>query len=229
MIFWIVWFIIGIVFAIVFAAVLVPRVMLRTYAATLPVSDRVTERQEGRSCDEIAVQPSRTAREYISSYRITRDETGVFFQGELAEKRAYLLYELVVYGANNAIISILRVKEKFNDGRLTKRVRLPDGTDYCTLRILCADDSPLPAERRAFSLRYALWLALECIVFAIAVDLLLWLSATFALRALENFTMDTNFPPAVWAQLLGYPALAVSVSVAAASLFKFFVIRRRNK
>ena len=226
MAFWIVWLVMGIAFILFFSAMVIPKLMLKTYAATLPVRVKALERTSNEYGDTITFSPPSSVRRYIRRYRVGHDENGVFFCGELAAKVAFAEYELTVYGADNDIIRILRIKEKFNGGETTAITRLPDQTDYVTLRLVCIDDSPVPAERRAFNLSYAIWLTVLCLSLVLAVDLMLWLIVTFVLRYMDGFTMALTLPVGTWAALLGFTALAIVFVTCLISLGGFFIRRK---
>lgn len=228
MVFWIVWLIIGIFFIVVFSVTMVPKIMLKTYAATLPVRVKTLERYSDRYGNVVVYSPAKQVRKYIKNYRIGTDEKGAYFIGEWAKPFAYAEYELTVYGEDNSIIEILRIKEKFNGGINTHRTRLPEGADYATLRVVCIDDNPIPAERRSFNLRYALWLAALCFCLSLSVDLLLWLGGTFVLRCLDQFSMTLSLPVNIWAEILGFAALFTAAITCAISLGRFFLRRRRE-
>lgn len=226
--FWIVWFALGISFVVLFICVVLPKVMLKTHAATLPIRDRSLERRTGEHGAVIFYEPAPSIRPYIKSYRVGTDERGVYFQGEWGRKIAFAKYELIVFNAANEIIETVRVKEKFNSDRMTHVTRLPKGTDFVSLRLLCVDDAPFPDERRPFNVKYCLWLILECLSLAVTVDLFLWLAATLLLRILDNFTMVLTLPARGWVILLGYTAAIVVALTATLSILHFFLLRRRR-
>ncbi len=226
---WIIWFVMGICFVAVFAVMVFPKLMLRTYAATLPVRDRTVGRETDGHGEVLVCEPSALSRRYIRSYRVGRDKEGMYFRGERAKRAAFLAYDLIVFGASNTILQILHVKEKFNSDPFTETVRLPKRTDLVILRVVCADDTPFPPERRPFNARYALWLTLLSLSLAFTVDLFLWLCVTFACRILDRFTMTVSLPLSSWAALLGVTALAVVAVCWAVSLARFFLLRGRGK
>lgn len=228
MAFWIVWFIIGLVFVAVFTVLAIPRIMLKTHAATLPVRDKVTERFSNEHGAIFVYTPCASARKFIKSYRIAHDEKGLFFQGEWACKNAFIEYELTVYNAESDILEILHIKEKFNGRHKTHITRLPPKADYVSLRIVCADDEPLTPERSHFNARYAIWLSVLCVSIAATVDILVWLVMLFIIRCMDNFTMTLSLPANVWAGTLIVTAITVMGAVAILSLGKFFLTRKKG-
>lgn len=228
MAFWIVWLVIGIFFILLFCATVIPKIMLRTYAATLPVRVKAVGRYEDKYGDVVVFSPPSQVRKYIKSYLVGSCEKGMYFRGEWAKTAAYVEYELTVYGADNSVLEILRVKEKFNGGQYTRDTFLPAGTDYVTLRIVCVDDDPIPAERRAFNPKYALWLTALSLCIAVSADLILWLGGTFALRCLDRFTMELSLPASSWAAILGFTALAAVAVTWLISLGGFFMRKKRK-
>lgn len=207
--------IIGTAFIVAFTAVLVPKIIFRLCAKVMPVRAQVSERFSDAFGEVVVYTTAAAARKYIKSYRIGRNSAGLYFRGEWNNKAACVEYRLTVYGANDGIIDILRVKEKFNCGKYTAEVALPEGTDYVTLTVLCADDSPIPVSRRPLGAGCAVWTGVLCLYMAAACDVLLWLVLTFVLRCKDRFTMTYDFPAAVWAAILGYTALAVVAVIAA--------------
>lgn len=226
--FWIVWFALGVCFVVMLVCMVLPKVMLKTHVATLPIRDRSLEKRAGGHGAVISYEPAESVRPYIRSYRIASDERGMYFEGEWGRKIAFVKYELIVFNAASEIIETVRVKESFNGGSTTHITRLPKDTDFVSLRLLCVDDTPFPDERCEFNGKYCLWLSLQCIAFAATVDLVLWLAATLVLRLLDNFTMVLTLPAGVWAALLGYSAAGVVFVTAALSLLRFFLMRRRR-
>lgn len=228
MIFWIIWQTVGTLFIILFTIAVIPKVMLKSYAATLPVRVKALERFSDDYGDVAVYATSPSVRKYIKSYRIARNANGTYFRGEWSKAVAVAEYELAVYGADDRIMDVIRVKEKFNCGKSTHDTYLPQGVDYVTLRVLCVDGDPLPAERRKFNFSYACWLALLCICIVFAADIFLWLTTTFVLRWLDGFTMKFNLTVAEWAALLGFPALAITVTTCTISLCKFFFRKKEG-
>lgn len=210
---------------LLFSVTIIPKVMLKSYAATLPVRVKVLERFSDAFGEVVVYAPSAAARKYVKNYRIAKNERGVYFRGEWEKKAAYAEYELTVYGSDNKVLEVLHVKEKFNGGKTTHATYLHKDADYVTLRVLCVDDTPLPDERRKFNFGYACWLAVLCISLVFATDLLLWLITTFVLRCMDGFSMRLNLPVGQWAALLGYPALFITVTTCLISLGKFFLSR----
>ena len=64
MVFWIVWLIIGIFFIVVFSVTMVPKIMLKTYAATLPVRVKTLERYSDRYGNVVVYSPAKQVRKY---------------------------------------------------------------------------------------------------------------------------------------------------------------------
>lgn len=228
MAYWIVWLIIGVFFILAFTAVIIPRIILKTYASVLPVRLKVTDRFSDKFGEVVVYSPEARVRKYIKSYRVGRNEKGLYFRGEWGTTAAYAEYVLTAYGANNSILEILRVKEKFNGGKYTNDIALPPKTDYVTLRVACIDDSPVPAERRAFNLRFGVWLGVLCLCLAVACDLLLWFCVTFALRCIDGFTMTYSLSAGTWAAILGYTALGIISVTAAIVLGRFFLQKKEG-
>lgn len=226
MIFWIIWFIIGMAVVLLFAVYMLPRIMLRTHAAALPVRDKAIGRLPGGKDVGVSYVPADSVRPYIKQYTVASDGNGLYFRGEWACVKAFVDYELTVYDANNRIVDIFRIKEKFNGGRFTHVTRLPQTTDYVTLRIVYADDTPVIAERQPFRKQYALWLAALCLCLAATVDVLLWLGITFVFNCLDNFTMTNQLSVGTWAMLLGLTAVGVSLATCAFSLGGFLLRRK---
>ena len=226
--FWIVWFALGICFIVLFTCMILPKIMLKTHAATIPVRDRSLEKRTGERGTVVSYEPAASIRPYIRSYRVATDERGVYFQGVWNRKIAFAKYELIVFNAANEIIEIVRVKEKFNNDRVTHITRLPKGTDFVSLRLLCVDDTPFPDERRPFNAKYCLWLLLQCLSFAVTVDLVLWVAGTLILRIFDGFQMYYSLPASVWVTFLGWSAAGVVLVTAALSLLRFFLLRRRR-
>lgn len=218
--------IMGVAGILSFSCVVIPKIMFKTHSATMPVSAKAVERIKGEHGDAVVYVPSSAARRYIKRYRVGRDEKGFYFRGELAQKVAYAEYELTVYNTENAIIQILRVKETFNVDVETAETRLPEKTDYVSLRLVCIDDNPIPAERRPFNARYAIWLTVLCASLTAAIDLLVWLVVSFVLRCKDNFTMSMTLPATTWAALLGFTALGVVLLTCSLSLGEFFLRKR---
>lgn len=228
MAFWIVWLLIGLTFVLLFTGLVIPRVMLKMRAAMMPVRDKAVDHLSDEHGAIFVYTPSASARRYIKSYRISHDGEGLCFQGEWTGTVAFAEYELTVYNAENDIVEVLRVKEKFNGTHLTRMTKLPPKADYVTLRVLCVDDSPVVPERRAFGLRYAVWLAALCLSLALTVDILLWLGMLFVIRCLDGFTMSLALPVGVWTAVLGITAAAVVACTAAVCLAKFFFLNRKG-
>ncbi len=225
MVSWIIFFIAGVALSLWFTAWVIPKIMFRTNAATMPVGSKAVDRYKDDFGETVVYVPSSTARQYIKRYRIGRDSEGLYFCGELAKNVAFAEYELTVYNADNELIQILRIQEKFNSSNATAVTRLPDKTDYVQLRLVCLDDNPIPAERKRFNLRYGLWLAALCACIAFVVDFLIWLTVSFVLRCLNDFvsvTLQTD----VWAAILGIAALFVVIVTCAVSLGGFFLRKR---
>lgn len=226
MIFWIVWLAIGLGIVVLATVLLLPRIMLRMHAAVIPAQDRAVGRLSDEHGPVTVFEPAPAVRKYIKSYRIAKDDTGLYFCGEWSRLIAFVKYELVVYNSSNTIVNILRVKEKFNDAAETHMTRLPKNTDYVTLRIVCVDDTPVRAERKRFNVRYALWLALLCVAVALLADLLIWLGVTAYLRYADSFTATLRISVRLWAELLGFTALAAVVFTLSAALARFFLMRK---
>lgn len=217
---------VGLAFVGVFTGIVLPRILLKTHAATLPVRDKAIERLSDKYGTLLHYAPSAAVRRYLESYWIGNDENGAYFRGEWTSLIAFAEYELTVYDSENEIVEILRVKEKFNVEGPTHVTRLPKGADYVTVRFVCVDDTPVPAERKPFSARYALWLAVLCLFFALTVDFLLWICVSFVLCCFDNFTMRLSLPPETWAALLGYTALGVAAATCVFSLGGFFLRKK---
>lgn len=228
MAYWITWLSAGVFFVMLFTVIIIPKVMLKSYSATLPVRVKAVERFSDAYGEVVVYSAPVSARGYIKSYRIGRDAGGVYFRGEWAKNVACAEYELTVYGVRDNVIDVLRVKEKFNGGKTTHDTRLRKGADYVTLRVLCVDDEPLPADRRKFNFAYAFWLAVLCISLVFAVDAILWLVATFVLRCIDGFTMTLGLTVSEWAAILGYPAIAIVVITLTASLGCLYLRKRRE-
>lgn len=210
--------IIGTAFIVAFTAALVPKIIFRLCACVMPVRAQVYERFSDAFGEVVVYKSSAAARKYIKSYRVGRNSSGLYFRGEWETKAACVEYRLTAYGANDGIIDILRVKEKFNCGKYTADVALPEGTDYVTLTVLCADDNPLPLTRRPLGAGCAVWTGVLCLYLSAACDVLLWLVLTFILRCKDNFTMTYDFSAAQWAAILGFTALAVTAVTALVSV-----------
>lgn len=223
MAFWIVWLVIGIFFILAFSVTIIPKIMLKLYAASLPVRVKAVDRQTDEFGDVLVYASPSSVKKYIKTYRIGRNAGGVYFRGELGERAAFLEYEITVYGADGAIKEILRVKEKFNGGSYTHDTALPEATDYVTLRLVCVDDNPVSCERRSFNASYLFWLVMMCLSLALAVDLLLWLGITFTMRCMDRFTMQLELPIGTWAAILGFAALAIAVFACLFALGSFFM------
>lgn len=228
MIFWIIWFALGIGMIAFSLCMLLPRIMIKMHAATLPVRDRAIGRLSEGNGAVVMYEPAASVRPYIKSYRIGKDDSGTYFVGEWARKIAFAHYEIVAYNAHNDIIDVIRVKEKFNGGETTHVTKLPAKADYVTLRLVCADDTPFPAERRKFNLRFVLWLAVLCFILAAVTDFLLWLCSSFALRCLYGFDTSISPPASMWAYVLGFTALGVVAVTFIIVLAHFFLLRRRG-
>lgn len=226
MVFWIIWFIMGTSVLLLFTGFILPRIMLRTHAATLPVRDKAIDRLDGEHASTLTYSPADSVRPYIKRYTVTKDDAGVYFRGEWATLTAYAEYELTVYDSESKIIDIIRVKEKFNRGRYTHVTRLPQTTDYVTLRLLCINDSPILAEPQPYRKAYGLWLSALCFCLALIVDLLVWLVLTFMLRCFDGFTMAYNLSGGTWAAILCCTALFVILITCAVSLGGFFLRRK---
>lgn len=211
---------------VLFAAFVIPRIMLKVHAATLPLRDKAVGRLPEEHGAALSYVPADSVRPYISRYRIAHDEQGLYFCGEWTKITAYAAYELTVFNAEGKILDIYRIKEKFNGGNETHITRLPEGTDYVALRLLCVDDTPIPAEPQPFRRAYAAWLAVLCLCLSAAADLLLWLGVTFALNCFDNFTMTFELSAETWAALLCCTALAVTAVTCAFSLGGFFLRRK---
>lgn len=229
MIFWIIWFVSGIVVVLSFVCLAIPRVMLKVHAATLPIRDRAVERSKDENGEVIVYEPSSSVRRFLSSYRITRDREGLAFCGTWARKTAFLQYELVVYNAHNDIIEIIRVKEKFNGEKETHVTRLPKKTDFVSVRVMCADDTPQVYERKRIGARYIVWLTALALCMAAAVDLLLWLIFSFALRLLDRFTSTLHASAQAWGLLLGGGAAAAIVVTVLFALLFLLCTRKRGE
>ncbi len=202
--------------------------MLKTCGAAYPVRDRVVAKTDGEHGEELLCEPAASVHPYIASYRIARDGKGAYFQGDKACKRAYFCYDVFAYAASGELLDVLRVKEKFNGGDKTCPVRLPKKTDFVAVRAVCVDDEPLPAERRAFGKRLALWLGILSAAAAATVALFLWVTATFVLRCLDDFTGRLTLPDGVWAASLVGAALLAAMLTCGCALFQFFRMRRRE-
>lgn len=226
MVFWIIWLILGVIGLICFTVLVIPKIMFKAHAATLTVRSKAVDRVKDRFGYTVVYVPSATVRRYIGRYSVGHDEEGLFFQGELMEKVAYIQYELTVYGKDNDVIQILRVEEKFNDSGKTSLVRLPKNTDYVGIRLICVDDYPIPAERRRFNSRYLCWLTVLCACLVATTDLLVWLIVSFILRCMDRFSMILSLPASVWAALLGFTALGSVLITCSLSLGAFFLRRR---
>lgn len=212
-----------------FTALVVPKIMTKTYAAMLTVRAKAVERTKGEYGDTVVYIPSASCRQYIRRYSIGHDKEGLFFVGDLAASAAFCEFELTVFNADNEIVQILRVKEKFNATGKTSLVRLPQNTDYVSLRLVCIDDDPVPAERRKFNPSFALWLAALCACIATAADILVWLITSFLIRLKDDFEMTLDLPMSTWAAILGFTALAVVVTTCAVALSAFFLRERGEK
>lgn len=216
----------GVAALLLFTGFILPRLMLKTHAATLPVRDKAVGRLSDEFGAKMRYAPADSVRPYIKEYIIATDGGGMYFRGEWGRILAYADYELTVYNRDNKIIDILRVKEKFNGGKYTHITRLPQETDYVTLRLLCVNDEPVIAEPQPFRRQYALWLAALCLCLAATVDLLLWLGVTFVLRCLDDFTMSYFLPDGTWAAILVGAAALVILMTCAFSLGGFFLRRK---
>ncbi len=227
MAFWICWLVIGVFFILAFAAVAIPRIILKVYAAATPVRVKATDRfREGK--DEVVVySPASAVRKYIKSYRVVSAPAGLYFKGEWEEHSACAEYEITAYGADDGVLEVLRVKEKFNGGKYTEKIALPAKTDYASLRLVCVDDSPVPAERKPFNRRFALWSGALCVCLAAITDLLLWLCTTFTLRCFDGFTQRFDLSTGGWAALLGWTAFGVT-AITALILFGGFFMRKKE-
>lgn len=226
---WIVWLVTGVFFIFALTAFIVPKIVLKVYAAVLPVRVKVRDRYSDKFGEVLVYVPSAKARKYIKSYRLGKNAAGLYFLGEWNKKAAFVEYELTAYNAENSVIDIIRVKEKFNGGRYTSPVILPDKTDYVTLRLVCVDDNPVPADRRAFNLAFAFWLCALCVVLSVLIDLLLWLGITFALRCMDGFTARFTLSVKCWAGILGFTALAVTALTLIMALGKFLLREKEEE
>lgn len=229
MAFWIVWLIAGVIFILAFTAFVIPKIIFKVRASYAPVHVKVTDRFSDGSGNVTVYSSDAAAKDYVKGYRVIKNAKGLFFRGEWKKRCAYAEYELTAYGANDNILDILRVKEKFNGGKYTDEIALPAKTDYVTLRIVCVDDEPIPAERRAFGYKYALWLGLLCVCLAAVCDLLVWLVVTFALRCADGFTLSYALSASGWAMILGFTALGVVALTAAVSLGRFFLLAKEDE
>lgn len=220
--------IIGVLFILVFSAVIIPNIVFRMCASALPVHLKTVDRFSDGSAEVIEYLPTPDVRKYIKGYRISRSLKGIYFRGEWNQRAACAVYELTAYGADDCIIDILRIKEKFTNGKYTQEIALPSKTDYVTLRLVCIDDEPVVSVRRAFGFKFVMWLCALCLALAVACDLLLWLVVTFVLCYLDGFTMTLQISAGYWAAILGYTALAVVVVTASIALGWFFVGKREE-
>ncbi len=225
--FWIAWVIVGLALVGISVFRILPALMLKTCGAAFPVRDRVVGKKEGAFGEELTCEPAVSVRPYISSYRLARDAKGVFFEGELQARRAFLSYEIAAYSASGELLDVLRVKEKFVEEK-THVSRLPKRTDYVSLRMLCVDDSPMPRERRAFGKRLGIWLGVLCLAMAATVDLFLWVGLTFYLRLSDNFTGELDLSADVWAAALILTGLFVAILTGAWAAARFFRMQKRE-
>lgn len=229
MAFWIVWLILGVFFILAFSAVIIPKLIFRVYAAASPVRVKVVERFAEKYGETLVCSPDAKTRKYLKSYRIFHGEKGLYFRGERARRAALVEYEISAYDAQDNLLDVIFVRDKFCTGRNTADIPLPEKTDYVNLRIVCVDDSPIPAERRAFGLKFALWLTALCLCVALACDLLSWLIITFALRCIDGFTTTFTLPVSSWAAILGFTALAAVIFTASISVCAFFLRKKEDE
>ncbi len=228
MVFWIVWVIVGLFFVLAFTAMVTPMLIFKLHAAAIPVHAEAIDRFSDKFGEVVVYLPDASVRRYMSGYRIGVNESGLYFRGEWAKKSAFVQYELTAYGENDAVLDIIRVSEKFNDGKYTADIPLPAATDYVGLRITCVDDDPQPAKRRPFGAKFAIWLAVLCAYLSVACDAALWLGITFLLRLTDGFTMTYELPSSSWALILGLTPLAVTAVTVAVALVKFFLTGKED-
>ncbi len=218
--------VIGVLFILAFSAWVIPKIIFRIYASVNPVRVKAVDRFSEGGVQTVVYMPDAVTRKVIKSYRVISDGKGLYFRGEWEKNSAFVEYEVTAYGANNSVIEVLHVKDKFDNGKFTKDIPLPAKTDYVTLRIVCVDDTPVPMRRRAFNLKYVLWVCALCACLAVLCDLLIWLCLTFTLRCLDGFSMTYGVSVGGWATVLGFGALIIILITATIFIGGFFLLQR---
>ncbi len=213
MLVWTVWLIIGVAGVIFFTVLVIPKIMAKLYASTLAVRVKAVDRSKGEFGDVVTYVPSEVVGRYIRRFRVGHDKDGIYFVGDLAMKVAYAEYELIIYNAENEVIQILRVKEKFNDTGETSVIRLPQKTDYVGIKLIYLDDEPISYERKKFGAKYILWLALLCLSFVSMTDILIWLILSYLIRWDYGFDALVSLPPSSWAKVFGITSAVVTFVV----------------
>lgn len=227
--FWIVWFVIGIVFVVAYAAFLLPRLILKARSDGFPLCGKAVKKERGSDFEAVVYEPSASARPYFRRYRVYRSKRGLFFRGEWAKHVAYIRYEIGVFNANDDLIDVIAIKEKFNSGCNTAEVRLPKKTDMISLRVVCVDDKPLPSERLRLNIPYCIWTAAICASLAVMVDLLLWMTVTFVFGCLDGFTSALSLPLSDWGAFLGLTAAGTAVFAFLFTAVRHLLLNNRRR
>lgn len=219
MIYWVFWFIIGLILIAVFSYLVLPKLLFKTYSAFYTVRDRFLGKFNLKDGVSFLYEPAIYAKKYLKKYQIYQDATGKYFLGEWRSGIFNADYDLIVFDSRNRITEVISVKEEINGNRYTRLIRLPEEADFVSPQLKRVDEISFPREMKinGFSL---IWLLLFSLGLALAVDLFLWLSVTFILRWLDEFSVSLAIPIAAWAALLGYTALGVTVITFTVSVAK---------
>ena len=138
------------------AVVILPRIFLKNRYTLSRTYDRGIKKYKTVNNERgIVYQPALKIRKYIHQYILTADAEGKKqILCKIDDGISYIDYDVVVFGSNNKVLGVLRVKDIIDEQGYTKAVDLPNGTSYVTILLNAVDNKQFKAEK---SVKISVW------------------------------------------------------------------------
>ena len=126
---------------VVVEIVVLPRLLFQHAYAYRKIKDRGIKIEKRGNEEIIVYEPDLIMRKHVSQYMLVKNPVGKFLICKTDTKLTYLEYEVVVYGKNNRILTVLNVKDIVGSDGHTEALELPPETAYVSVLVSEADKS----------------------------------------------------------------------------------------
>ncbi|MBE5741778.1 MAG: hypothetical protein E7360_00445 [Clostridiales bacterium] len=137
---WILMLIASIVFFVAIVAIILPRMTLKGSYADQPLNDRGIKKENINGEWSFVFEPELKTRKFIKQYALIKSKTDKYAVLNFVDDLNYINYDIVVYGKENRVLTVINVKERVKVTRVSEKIALPTETAYVTILVNEADD-----------------------------------------------------------------------------------------
>ena len=112
-----------------------PKMLFQHNYAVRKIKDRGIKTEQRGDEEIIVYEPDLLMRKHVHQYMLIKRQKGKFLMCKIDEGLAYLEYEVVVYGKNNRILTILNVKDRIKRAGFTEELELPQETAFVSVLV----------------------------------------------------------------------------------------------